>query len=399
QGALILPIPKDDSLYILLSVKDTTFKEGGGFYIRVPFLYQTKINMNKNGGKGEVIEKHKIVRTDRFNFGQITATRHANGRDWWILMHRCVKDVGSNIRLRFLLTSDSLSYVGEQAIGKKSPFALGQAVFSPNGCRYATFNTVSPEDFNYLDIFTFDRKTGLLSDPIQITFKDSAFAGSIAISPNNRFLYVATPIHLYQYDLEASDIEASKARIADYDGFVDEFDDLLATTFYSMQLAPDNKIYMCATNSVSYFHVINNPNEKGIACNFVQHSLKLPHLNSFSIPNFPNFRLGAQVGESCAEMIAISEIVENNKIDLLVFPNPAQDEVTLHYNLNHQLLTTPLYWVLCDLRGNEIYKIPVNMNETNQTIHTSEFASNLYLCKLQTATGKVLVTKKLNIIR
>ncbi len=405
QGVLTLPIPNHDSLYTILHVKDTLMLEGPPvlqhYYQRVPFLYQTTINMNRNKGKGEVIEKHRIVRIDRFNYGQLTATRHANGRDWWILMHRCVKDAGSNIRLRFLLTPDSLAYIGEQEIGKKSPLALGQAVFSPNGCKYATFNTISPTDFNYLDIFTFDRKTGLLSDPVQITFKDSAKAGSIAISPNNRFLYVATPIHLYQYDLEAPNIDASKEHIADYDGFIDSFlvkNDVLASVFYLMQLAPDNKVYMSALNSVSYLHVINRPNEKGQACKFVQHGIKLPHFNTFAIPNFPNFRLGKQEGETCAEMVAASEISDRKEINLHLYPNPAQEVVTIHYDLSQQPREVSLYWVFCDLLGKEVAKTPVKGSEDAETINVSSLASGLYLCTLQTATGRVLVTKKLNIL-
>ncbi len=399
QGALVLPVPNHDSLYIMLHTKDTVMYEGppnNPFY-RVPFLYQTTINMNRNGGKGEVVEKHKIVRVDRYNNGEITATRHANGRDWWVLLHRCPKYNGTNIRLRFLLNPDSLSYQGEQAIGKKSPFGFGQAVFSPNGCKYATFNTISQKDFNYLDIFTFDRKTGLLSDPIQITFKDSASAGSIAISPNNRFLYVATSVHLYQYDLEAQNVEASRERIANYDGFNDTLVDL-STTFYLMQLAPDNKIYMSTTNSVSYLHVINRPNEKGKACQFLQHGIKLPKLSAFGIPNFPNFRLGKQEGETCAEMVAASEISDRKEINLHLYPNPAQEVVTIHYDLSQQPREVSLYWVFCDLLGKEVAKTPVKGSEDAETINVSSLASGLYLCTLQTATGRVLVTKKLNIL-
>ena len=40
-----------------------------------------------------------------------------------------------------------------------------------------------------------------------------------SISPNNRYLYINDYYQLYQYDLWAADIPASRVLIGDYDGF------------------------------------------------------------------------------------------------------------------------------------------------------------------------------------
>ena len=46
-------------------------------------------------------------------------------------------------------------------------------------------------------------------------------------------------------------------------------------------------------------HVINTPNQPGLASHLAQHSINLPNLNDKSIPNFPNYRLGPLDGSPC----------------------------------------------------------------------------------------------------
>lgn len=42
--------------------------------------------MSLNGGLGAVTEKNQVLLEDSLSVGKITAVRHANGRDWWVLM-------------------------------------------------------------------------------------------------------------------------------------------------------------------------------------------------------------------------------------------------------------------------------------------------------------------------
>ena len=41
--------------------------------------------MDKNGGKGKVIYKNKVVYQDTLMWGYLHAIKHANGKDWWIV--------------------------------------------------------------------------------------------------------------------------------------------------------------------------------------------------------------------------------------------------------------------------------------------------------------------------
>jgi hypothetical protein len=66
-----------------------------------------------------------------------------------------------------------------------------------------------------------------------------------------------------------------------------------------MQLAPDGKIYLATGNSTRYMHIIHQPDVRGVGCNLEQHALHLDRFNFYSVPNYPNFRLGREVGSAC----------------------------------------------------------------------------------------------------
>lgn len=79
------------------------------------------------------------------------------------------------------------------------------------------------------------------------------------------------------------------APIAIYDGSVSPF----PTPFLTAQLAPDGKIYINSPNGNNVLHVIHEPNLKGDSCHVEQNGIHLPTYNFASMPNFPNYRLGA----------------------------------------------------------------------------------------------------------
>ncbi len=52
-------------------------------------------------------------------------------------------------------------------------------------------------------------------------------------------------------------------------------------------------------------HVIKQPDSLGITCDFVQGGLELPK-DSYTIPTFPNYDLGALPGSPCERCTQIS---------------------------------------------------------------------------------------------
>jgi DNA-binding beta-propeller fold protein YncE len=167
---------------------------------------------------------------------------------------------------------------------------LGQAKFSPDGKHYIRFNNVTLGEEDYLDIFDFDRNTGQLSNHRHTNVGSDASAGGIAVSPSSQFLYVSHYNHIFQYDLWAEDIFATKDTVATYDGYREW--GFFHSRFYLAQLAPDGKIYVNSPSGVKTLNVIESPDKRGLACDVRQHSIQLPNNNATTLANHPNYRLG-----------------------------------------------------------------------------------------------------------
>ncbi|MBL0258094.1 MAG: hypothetical protein IPQ03_11480 [Bacteroidetes bacterium] len=315
QGDLILPALYDSAVYYLFHETVYTMEISFGNYIYQPTeLYYTKVDMRLDSGKGAVVFKNIPIISDTLLYGGVTACKHANGRDWWIICHR----YNSDIWYTLLLTPYGINGPYIQHAGQFIPSGGGgQSVFSADGTKF-----IRHQINNNLDIFDFDRCNGLLSNYNHIAFFDSSGAVGAAISPNSRYLYISENPHVYQLDLQAPNVLNSLDTIATLDGFYDPSPPFY-TSFYLSHLANDGKIYIITGNGTQWLHVINHPDSAGMACDLQQHSFKLPTVNGTTIPNYPNFFLGAQGGTVCDSLITSNSNVSARRSNsLLVFPNP-----------------------------------------------------------------------------
>ncbi len=287
QWILGLPWPEHDGKHIY-------FYEQEGFTSALSFhasnLYYAIVDMSNNMGLGKVTDRDVLVIEDTLALGKINAVKHANGRDWWVF----VNEKNSNRWYRILFDPVGIHLIDSQTIGSTVNDGVGQSVFSPDGRHYAMYNGISTTLGSYIDLYDFDRCEGLFSNHRQSHFFTGDWGGG-AFSPNSRYLYINYFTKAYQYDLDAIDVWASRVQVAEYDGFLDPFN----TTFYNMQLAPDGKIYSSSTGSVSSLHVIHSPDEPGETCQYQQHGIELRTRNTFSMPTFPNYRLGPLDGSPC----------------------------------------------------------------------------------------------------
>jgi len=295
QGAMALPWPEHDSLFLLLHMDKQLTPNQNSF--QSAHFYYTLINMNRNNGLGAVIEKNQAFITDFLHKGKVVSTRHANGRDWWLLIRR----YGTNTYHRILVTPIGLINKGLEVEGQPIPSnSIGQATFSFDGTKFANVHlTGGIGNPTYVSIYDFNRCSGELSNQIQFVYADTAWCAGISISPNNRFLYVSSFRYVYQYDLQAENIEASRVTVAVWDGYTEPASNLMATTFYLMQLGPDGRIYINSNNTAKHLHVIEHPDSLGLACGLCQHCFELATYSSFTLPNFPNYRLGPLEGSPC----------------------------------------------------------------------------------------------------
>jgi len=286
QPCVFLPKPGSDSLYYLFHIRDDD-----ELWNPMELLYSV-VDATGAGGDGAVISKNNAVLSDSvFLKGYVMATRHANGRDWWVVVPR---RFSNNVHVA-RLDPEGVEYTGMQNfdtldLGIDSIYSASQTAFSADGSKY--FHNSRKK----LLVYDFDRCTGILSNPQGLHWDTLPFGGGgVATSPNSRFLYLTSSTTVQQYDLWAPDLAASMQVVAVYDGFHAPF----PATFFQMMPGPDGKIYIITGHSNNVLHVIHNPNEPGLACKVEQHAITLPARQSFFINNFANYNLGPIDGSPC----------------------------------------------------------------------------------------------------
>jgi len=386
QASLIIPLEKDSNKFAHFhSVWDWITTVTGRE------LYYSEIDFNINNGLGKVSLLNEQILSDTLETSKLTGTKHGNGKDWWIL----TRDFGSNNYKKILFDGDSFK-VYEQQVGIDTHHGFGQACFSPDGSKYANASSISIRDGRYFDLYDFDRCSGELSNHFQAHDPRDGISGGIAFSPNSRFLYVSGFDKIFQYDTWADSLLASEVLVAEYDGFLDSIPQdsgfvFLATThFLMMQLGPDGKIYINTPSSTRYLHVIDSPDEKGLACNVRQHGIRLITLNT-SIPSFPNYRLGALEGSLC-DTLSIESEDEGFKA-LKVFPNPANHQ--LHIDFGDDFPKKAIFH-LFDSRGIQVKTL--ELTTSFQTIDLDGLASGFYFYQIR-ENGRVLKKDKLVVMR
>jgi hypothetical protein len=308
-------------------------------YLPYTQFYYTEIDAKK-GTAGVVTKKNILLVHDTLSEIGPFACKHANGQDWWVI----IPAIFSHSYHRVLLTKDSVRYIGKQKIAEKYGYTRSdwssQGAFSPNGKKYVR---TCPQSGTH--IFDFDRCTGLLSNPIFIdTLGPFHYYSGAAFSPNSRFLYLTNIDVLYQYDLEADNILESRIEIAVPDSFLNEYGDPM--NFYRCQLAPDNKIYIGSAGTMNWLNIIHKPDEKGLACDFRQHDLKLPRSYFEGLPNMPHYRMPKLEGVDC------SKKEDSNGATFLLYPNPTKG----HLHLKTLGISTPNFtWELYDALGHLVF--------------------------------------------
>jgi hypothetical protein len=290
-----------------------------------------------------------------------------------------------------LVTPNGVSVDGTQAIGEIRPRDVGQVCFSPDGSKFAYYYGANTD----LEVFDFDRCTGLLSNPVHIPIDDSNFAGGVAFSPNSRYVYVSSTKDVYQYDAEAPDIEASMVHIAEWDSFYSPFPPF-ATGFDLAQLAPDGQVYIATGNSTLSLHVIHNPDEPGLACNMEQHGVVLPRYYANSLPNHPNYFLGPVDGSVCDSLgiNTLTPTLSRGEGVVRAFPNPSADG---HFVLRYPANAGVGWLEVQDIAGRVVLRERIPQWSTVHAVELDGQAAGIYQCSLvwgtEAATTRVIITR------
>jgi hypothetical protein len=301
QSALIIPAPSSNSQYYIF----TTDADGGPDGLRY-----SVVDMTLNSGNGDIVSGSKnISLTDSITEKLAAVSDGSLG--YWIVSHKW----GTAEFLAYHLTSGGLlppviSTVG--SIHNTSTFqnTYGQLKFNVCGSRLAA--AIGYQDI--VEVFDFDRTTGIVSNPMTIPFPDHVYG--VEFSRSSQLLYVSCYDDsgtLLQFDITLGTLPlilASRTPLT------------VTEQLYGLQLGPDNRIYVSRSYGSSYLGVVESPDVAGPSCMYNDFGIDLdPSFmgvnGALTLPAFSQELFRGSV--SCS---GITEIAEAQQVPLSVFPNP-----------------------------------------------------------------------------
>jgi hypothetical protein len=368
QMNIIIPVPSSSNLYYLFHCTiDDPYTS-----LLTKNLYYSIIDISQNFGLGSVIAKNQILITDSLNLGRLAACKHANGRDWWLICHKAY----NNIYKKFLITPYGINGPFDQSIGVYRIRDVGQSAFSFNGNHFAYYGL--DED---LDIFNFDRCSGLLSNHTYVALNDSATGPGLAFSNDGKYLYVSSTKYVYQFDVTSTNIPSTQTTVAVWNSFYSP-NPPLGTFFNISQLAPDGKIYIGTGNATLHLHVINQPDSAGLACDLVQHGIALPAFNFNSLPNHPNYFLGNLPGSPCDTLTGVQSHSHDPPL-IKAYPNPVTGPVTFQFPVKDHAGTLQVI----DATGKLVYSESIASWSQFKKTDLSLLSPGLYQCLFRWNNG------------
>ena len=370
QADLILPDPGSPDGYFLIHQSLDQYPNG---YINTSLFY-SKIDISLNNGLGAVVQKNQLIFQDSLWGDGTTACRHANGRDWWII----VLKANSPVYFIFLLTPNGISHNLTQTIGSR--WDVGQTAFSSDGTKYGFYS-----HNDGLEIFDFDRCSGTLSNVRHVVLNDSIWGRGFCFSPDSRFAYADCALNVFQINLDSNSISSGLQIVAEWDSTYNPASPI-ATTFEFMQIGPDGKIYMTTVWATPNMHIIEFPDSLGSACHVQQHIISLPTTNGNTIPNFVNYSLGAINGSICDSLgLGVPEHSLHD-FKLSILPNPLQDKM-LHCKYQLPQNKGGVMEIL-DFTGRKLFRQPLHQWSTEQHLKLN-IASGIYVIKIESINQQV----------
>ena len=265
QNSIIVPLPGSNTIYYLFTIN--------AYYDSVGLNYST-VNMNLDGGMGDIELKNQFLYAGFIE--KITAAKHCNAEDIWIVTHD-----RNDGYFSFLLTADGLvSDTVRSFTGNAVRADIGYMKMSPASNRIAL---PLNHDNRLLELSLFHNRLGKVYNPIKIFAKDEGvYAYGVEFSADGNLLYIATGGRAYkvwQYDLTKETeekINNSAMLIAEGNHF-------------ALQLAPDGKIYIARENR-NYLSFIHHPEQSGLSCELEENAINLQgKVSQMGLPNFMPF--------------------------------------------------------------------------------------------------------------
>jgi gliding motility-associated-like protein len=277
QSVVIVPQPGNDRFYFVFTCDAMENSFANGYRYSV-------VDISLNNGNGSVISKNVLLWASGSE--RLTAARHANGVDVWIITN----DNNSNIFRSWLLTcgglnSTPVNSTAGAVLDQDITANLGMLKISPDGKQLCQTHLPEFDEVeiipNFAQIFDFDNQTGTISNARSIGFPGAQIS-ACEYSPDSRMLYLSQPHQKKIDQIECklptlSAILSSRVTVPTPDN-----------SYFAIQLGPDEKIYMCVPSG-NFLSVIENPNEKAPGCNYVPRKIQLLRSGAYlSLPSAIN---------------------------------------------------------------------------------------------------------------
>ena len=239
-----------------------------------------KIDMSLNGGFGDVTA-NKNVFLNLLVGEQITAIKHANNTDYWVVS--CSN--GTTTFNSYLVNATGVQATPIASVTSGNLLGgAGCMKISPTG------NFLARASFGngQIELFNFDAQTGIVSGPVLQLPVPSLVPYGIEFSADGSKLYgasIGTP-QILQWDLSLplTNVMASQTIIGTSQAAIGQ-----------LQIGPDEKIY-CVRGGTPYLGVIDQPNLAGTAANYIDLGVLLsPSSNFTGLPNFVQSFFGPEI--------------------------------------------------------------------------------------------------------
>jgi Secretion system C-terminal sorting domain len=343
------------------------------------------VDMNANNRDGEIIKRNvQLVKTVSpwVSQASITATRHANGRDWWVVKSSALE---RRFKYIFLVTPDTIiMHIQDMGNVFNVGFVFdyyGQNNFSMDGSLYAECSGNSP-----ITIYDFDRCSGMfsLNRVIEPTpYKDQTFDNysdwsGVCFSPNNKYLYTCDQHHVYQLNLAEPNDALATIKVSQLDTSSN------FPKYSGLQITPTGVLYIGHWNGVSKdINAIMKPDEYGLASEFKFDYIRLLS-NTNEPPNIPNYGLGALAGSPC-------DTIRIKPNTWLLYPNPANAVIKLKVPITNKLQAVKI--TVYNMHGQIVLDNNYTLNlDYEININTTALANGLYY--LKAASGGELFGSK-----
>lgn len=394
QGRLIIPKPGEAGRYIAMF---------NGSMENEPLSHAAyaEVDMTLNGGLGAWVDSNLTYLADSVKT-MMNGTTHANGTDYWVVLHKQASDRFLSYRVNATGVDPSpvISQTGSPDTivlgGSVFEAYFGQLTFSLQGDRMALgMSSGWVLHTPTLELFNFDRTSGSVSFYASIDSLEGNACGT-TFSPDGNKLYVHEVDNLpqpcsacyiwrvWQFDISdpsPSAIQASKVLLKEVNPTTG------GASLHNMLMGRDGKIYIYQSSIAPHadkLGVVNFPNLSGTACGYDEFGVQLQV--QMPVGNLPNQLLTYHDSEPA--WLGVQEAASIPTLS--AYPNPVTEELRIVPPAGSAI--TALRWL--DATGREVRQDAVAYGTGIITAARGTLAPGAYLVQAlsnQHTVGQVRV--------